>query len=193
MAQALPGASPLLNWTQRLEPLVQRLPSDTFTIAYVGRISVDKGIDVLAEAVALLTRSADGERRVRLLIAGDDRFVPEPQRRRVHAALRQPGLEVELLGWVSPLEAYSRADVCAFPSRWFEPFGLVVAEAMALGIPVVVSDAGALPEVVGADHPWVFPNGSASALAAMLTGLYAGVDRDPVIRARARCDGKFFV
>ena len=42
------------------------------------------------------------------------------------------------------------------PSTWAEPFGLAVAEAMAAGVPVVISDAGALGEVVGAGYPWAF-------------------------------------
>ena len=42
--------------------------------------------------------------------------------------------------------------------RSSEAFGLSAAEAMSAGVPCIVSDAGALPEVVGAEHPWVGPH-----------------------------------
>ena len=44
---------------------------------------------------------------------------------------------------------YAAADVLAVPSQAFESFGLTVAEAMARGVPVVTTDIGGLPEVVG--------------------------------------------
>jgi len=61
-------------------------------------------------------------------------------------------------------ELFAWAEVVVVPSRWAEAFGLVAAEAMAAGAAVVVSDAGALPEVVG-DAGRVFPAGDAAALA----------------------------
>ena len=57
---------------------------------------------------------------------------------------------VEFIGWVhDSREIYSRTKVLLAPSIWPEPFGRVVAEAMANGIPCIVSNRGALPEVVG--------------------------------------------
>jgi len=43
---------------------------------------------------------------------------------------------------------YSIADIGCVPSIWEEPFGLTVIEQMAMGLPIVVSDAGAIPEIV---------------------------------------------
>jgi len=62
------------------------------------------------------------------------------------------------------------ADLAVFPSRAEETFGLVVAEARALGFPVVVSDRGALPERVGAAGA-VVPAADPSALAHLLAAL----------------------
>lgn len=54
------------------------------------------------------------------------------------------------LGWIKdPREFYKQCKVIVVPSRYQEPFGRVAAEAMVSGIPVVVSDRGGLPEVVG--------------------------------------------
>jgi glycosyltransferase involved in cell wall biosynthesis len=54
-------------------------------------------------------------------------------------------------------------DLAVFPSVAPEAFGLVAAEAMSIGCPYVISDAGALPEVAG-DHPYVAAAGDAEAL-----------------------------
>ena len=56
----------------------------------------------------------------------------------------------------------------SFPAAVPESFGLVVAEAMAAGVPFIVSDAGALPEVAGPDHPWVARRGDVADLARMI-------------------------
>ena len=63
-----------------------------------------------------------------------------------------------------------RADLAIFPSRAEETFGLVVAEARALGFPVLVSDRGALPERVGGAGD-VVPAADPAALAARLASL----------------------
>jgi len=49
------------------------------------------------------------------------------------------------------LRLYRVADAACFPSL-YEPFGIVALEAMAAGVPVVVSDAGGLKEIVEHDH-----------------------------------------
>lgn len=76
------------------------------------------------------------------------------------------------------VEAYAEATLCVTPSL-YEGFGLPAAEAMACGAPVVVTDGGALPEVVGPGGV-VVPRGDASALA---TAIAALLD-DPARRAR---------
>src|SRR5207245_2798836 len=78
---------------------------------------------------------------------------------------------------------YREFDVLAVPSlttpTWIEQFGRVAVEAMATGIPVVASDSGSLPEVIG-DGGLLVPPGDPRALAAALDRL-AG---DPAERAR---------
>ncbi len=163
MAALVPGAEVLWNWTEQQPQQPLREPRDPVRVGFIGRHSRDKGLDVLARAIADLDAAEPG--RWRLVLAGDSRFVPPEQVGAVTAALEPVAAVTDRLGWCSREEFLDAADVAAFPSTWPEPFGLVAAEAMSAGIPLVVSDAGALPEVVGPEHPWVCAAGDAAALA----------------------------
>jgi glycosyltransferase involved in cell wall biosynthesis len=81
---------------------------------------------------------------------------------------------------------YRRATLVVVPSR-YEGFGLPAAEAMACGTPVVATDAGALPEVVGAGGGGVLvPRDDADALAKAVLGLLEQPDTRAALAARAR-------
>ena len=179
MVASVPGSRALPIWTAEIT-VVGRLGFDTgverpaqpAAIGYLGRLSPDKGVDVLAQAVGSLD---DG---VRLLVAGDARYVPTDDARRVQAALDALGTRAVRLGHVPRADLFAQCDVAVFPSVWAEPFGLVVAEAMASGVPFIVSDAGALAEVAGPDHPWVARAGDAADLAAVITRVLSTDDAE---------------
>lgn len=180
MALRLPGSRAHANWTTDLPRLDLRAdrPDD---VGYLGRISTDKGVDVLASAVLRLDASR------RLVLAGDSRYVSDTDVRTVERALTDLGPRTVRLGHVAPVDLFARVGVVAFPSVWAEPFGLVVAEAMAAGVPFVVSDAGALPEVAGPEHPWVARAGDPADLARVLdTALAAPHDAVRAVTDRAR-------
>ena len=89
-------------------------------------------------------------------------------------------LELELRGAYQPedlVEIAAEADIAAFPSLASESYGLVVDEALALGLPTLVSDAGALPErLAAAGHGGRFPGrvlpaGDVEAWTACISGL----------------------
>ncbi|MBS2936440.1 glycosyltransferase family 4 protein [Nocardioides sp. J2M5] len=184
LAGRVSGAEVLANWTD--DVALRPRPAAGRRVGFLGRLSSDKGLDVLARAVA-----AGGGT---LVVGGDDRWVPEDQRAPVRAALAALCGRVELLGRVAPADLLDRCDVVAFPSRVPESFGLVVAEAMAAGVPFVVSDAGAMPEVAGPDHPWVARAGDVDDLARVLElALTAEPDvvRAVTDRARARWEAEY--
>lgn len=163
MAEAIPGATVLWNWSEQVQrtPRPVTVADRPVTIGFLGRLSSDKGVVVLSEAMAELERRQPG--RFRLLAAGESRFVDAEDAQRVDEALAQLGDQVERPGWMPRDDFFNQIDLAVFPSVWEEPFGLVVTEAMSGRVPFVVSDAGALAEVAG--DAWVAESNNAVALA----------------------------
>jgi glycosyltransferase involved in cell wall biosynthesis len=186
MTAFVPGATVMWNWVDEVPTRPRPGIGRPARIGFIGRHSTDKGLDVLAEALEALERRAPGS--FRLVLAGDDRFVPETQRDDVATALRRVRAQTDPVGWCDRADFFSLVDVAVFPSTWPEPFGLVVAEAMGARVPVVVSDAGALPEVVGSGHPWLARTGDADHLADVILAC-VGADtttRDASVAAARR-------
>ena len=130
-------------------------------ILYVGRIEPLKGIDVLLEAAALLDRSDD----IRVLIVGGSPG-NNAELGRLKALTTELGIEsmVTFTGAIKQNKLpdyYSAADVFVLPSH-SESFGLAALEAMACGVPVVVSRVGGLKTFIdngetGYLVPWRCP------------------------------------
>ena len=158
----------MLNWVEPVQTVSNtvNLAVDTVAVGFLGRPSVDKGVAVLAEAMTLLDGQEPG--RFRLVLAGEARFVPTGSQYLVERALAGVVHMVDRTGWITPDNFFSRVDVLVCPSVWPESFGLVVVEAMAARVPVIVSDAGALPEVVGPDYPLMAPAGQSVPLAKLI-------------------------
>jgi glycosyltransferase involved in cell wall biosynthesis len=117
---------------------------------YVGRIEAKKNIEVLLQAFREVTKALPGH-SIKLALAGSlgDSDYPLQER------LGTLGLKVRVaaLGYVpnTVLESlYANALAFVYPSL-YEGFGLPPLEAMARGVPTVVSDGSSLPEVVGKD------------------------------------------
>jgi glycosyltransferase involved in cell wall biosynthesis len=172
VADRVPGARVLPNWTADPGFRERTSPGEPRRLGYLGRFSLDKGLGVLAEAL----RSRPDLTDVTLVLAGAPRFVDESTTRAVEDALGSLGPRVRRLGWVAPERLLHDVDGLVVPSTAPESFGLAAAEAMAAGVPCVVSDAGALPEVVGAGHPWVARSGDPRSLADAL-GAWVAADR----------------
>ncbi|HUZ80315.1 MAG TPA: glycosyltransferase family 4 protein [Thermoplasmata archaeon] len=148
------------------------------TILYVGRIDPEqKGLDDLLRAVALLERPE----AVSVRLVGEDWGGA--------TALRSlaTGLGIDhVIIWTGAVpqdslrREYASADLFVLPSH-FEPFGIVLLEAMAAGLPVLATRVGGIPEVVadGVTGSLV-PSGDPSALAHALDRLAS----DPLLRTR---------
>lgn len=165
------GSTVFPNWTAHVKLEREEKPDSPVVVGFLGRLSPDKGVVVLADALRLLDRAEPG--RYRLLVAGASRFVDAEGAAQAESALTSIDHLVQRMGWVTREELLSRVDVLVVPSIWPESFGLVAIEAMAAGVPVIVSDAGALSEIVGPDGV-VVPAGDVAALAEAIAGFSAG-------------------
>jgi len=116
------------------------------SILLVGNLEKRKGV---LDAVRALDGS--GLRKAVLTVVGGDDLEPD-YARRVRRLVKRLGLDgrVLLRGRLDDRElraAYDDADVFLLPSRW-EGYGMAIAEAMAAGLPVVSTTAGAIPDLV---------------------------------------------
>jgi glycosyltransferase involved in cell wall biosynthesis len=159
--------------------------ADTDRVLLVaGVLTRQKGVDFAIDALA---RLAPRHPTARLLVAGDGPHHAALVRR-VHAH----GLDarVRFAGAVpaSAMPAlYNTADVFLFPTVRVEAFGIVAAEAMAAGLPVVVSRVGAVPEVVAhGETGLLVPPGDPAALARAVGELLEDPGRAAALGARAR-------
>ncbi len=149
-----------------------KLGLNATTIAYFGRLTPEKGVHLLIEALGRLRES-----NWQLLI---DRFdlYGDQYRERLGSQITSLGLQDRVVYFDATHEEMpdymNAADITVLPSistpAWKEQYGRVAPEAMACGSVVVVSDSGTLPELVG-DAGLVVPEGDTEALSAALRTL----------------------
>ncbi len=111
-------------------------------VLYAGALDARKNVELALEACARL--------KVTLVLAGQRWFGSGSIEKRV-TQLREEGHDIRPLGYLEAPLFYAlmrRAGAFVFPSR-YEGFGLPPLEAMRLGVPTLVSTAGALPEICG--------------------------------------------
>jgi glycosyltransferase involved in cell wall biosynthesis len=110
-------------------------------VGFVGRIEPRKGVLDLVRAAPAIRA---GVPEARVVVVGDDPYRTDP----AYTAAVIGAAEVEHHGWVANAPGLMRhLDVLVLPS-YEEPFGTVLAEAMAVGTPVVATRVGGLAEVV---------------------------------------------
>lgn len=168
IAGKIKGSRVLSNWVSSAagRPQSQEKITSTVRVGFLGRPSTIKGTHTLARALCSL--NASGALTYELVIGGEAKFIDSESQMTVAESLESLGDKVRLLGWVTPEALFEQTDILVVPSEVDESFGLVAAEAMSARHPLIVSDAGALPEVVGPDFPWVFAQGNSAQLAHMI-------------------------
>lgn len=147
--------------TAVFRPPEQLRKSDRFIILYAGRFSEEKGIGTLLDALTMLPD------RVSLVLVGGGGQKEELENRAASLGLKKRVTFLPPRSAAEMVECYWNVDVLVLPSQttkvWKEQFGRVLVEAMACGLPVVGSDSGAIPEVIG-NAGLLFPEGDAKAL-----------------------------
>jgi glycosyltransferase involved in cell wall biosynthesis len=127
---------------RRIPTTVASSVGSPWAVAFVGRMTVLKGGDLLVDAIA--QAAARLGRPIRLLLVGDG-----PQRAVWEQRASERRVPVSAFGWLNGDQRWAvlrQATLLALPSTWPEPFGLVGLEAAALGIPAVAFDVGGVRE-----------------------------------------------
>ena len=160
---------------ERLSVLANYIPDDevaessrahagTYAL-FAGRLAVEKGIAYAIDAAR--------ESGVPLKIAGDG-----PLEAELRAKAAESGAPAEFLGRVAPArvkELLAGAAMAVVPSVSGDVMPFAALEAMAAGVPVAASNAGSLPEVLGADS--CVPKKDAAALAERMRALHDDPER----------------
>jgi glycosyltransferase involved in cell wall biosynthesis len=158
-------------------PLPDRVSSSTVRLLNVATITERKGHAVLIESLARL-KHLDWSLRCAGSLELDSRCAGALERQIEQASL---GDRVALLGELMPdavRDEYAQADLFVLPS-YLEGYGMALAEAIAHGLPVVSTTAGAIPDTVPASASRLVPPGDVEALTEALRALIG----DPAARA----------
>ena len=163
-----------------------RPPGNPLGLAYVGRLSGEKGVGNLIAALEILAREGQSQ-MPQCWIIGDG-----PERRELEEKTARAGLSacVHFAGQLDrpALSAVlKRLDFCVQPSL-SEGFSKAWLDAFAHGLPVLASEVGAAKPVIGGDglRGWLVPPGDVRALAAQLRGVLSGPVDWPSLRRRCR-------
>jgi glycogen(starch) synthase len=189
-----PSVRPVLERVRHAVPpsgeryaAIVRAPAPEPEIAFVGRVTPYKGLDVAVEALARLRE--DHGITATLVVCGQ--AVPE-HAEEVRQLARERGVE-DRVQWLGGQDAdgvaavLARAHAVIVPSVWNEPLGLVPIEAAFARVPIVASDAGGLGEAMRAgEHALLFPMGDAGAAATALARTLADPAETAARVARAR-------
>jgi glycosyltransferase involved in cell wall biosynthesis len=172
---------------QQASPVLNRGLSTPPSLVYAGRLSPEKGVMILINALAELKR--EGFLPLpRLVLAGEG-----PQRSDLEQAVAASDC-TELVHFAGQLDRaalskqFLEADVCVQPSLT-EGFSKAWLDAMAHGLPVLTTSVGAAQDVIGADgeRGWIIPPNDVNALAGALRKVLAGRQLDwPALRRRCR-------
>jgi glycosyltransferase involved in cell wall biosynthesis len=175
------------GWSERADGLEVRraelraglglAPADVAVLS-VARLAPEKGLDTLV-------RAAVGEPRLVVVVAGEG-----PEREALRALAAELDVRLVLTGdvsWQRLAEIYVACDVFALLSTW-EPWGVVVNEAMACGLPLVLSDqVGAAADLLhDGENGALVPAGDVAAAASALRRLANGGEARAAAGARSR-------
>ena len=148
----------------------QGLPADKFIIGFVGRITVEKGLDVLIDAVdQYLPKNL--KEKVQLVFLGD--FYSEYDEQFLKKIIADSGIagQISMISFQDPLPFYNIFDIFVLPSK-SEAFGLVCVEAMLCGCCTIRTNTnGAMDQIEHGVDGFIFENEDSETLAETINNL----------------------
>lgn len=149
------------------------IDSNKFLITTVARISPIKGLDTLVDAIKKIHYD-HGKIKVHIIGSlsgsfGDSKTISSYAKKLIKKSNQLP---IDFLGFISNQSKYfslllEASDIFILPSL-FEPQGKVILEAMAHGVPVIVSDSGGMPEMVTHNTGFIFKPGDSEQLSKII-------------------------
>jgi len=122
---------------------------EDFVIVYSGRINNEKGISELIDTMLQLKNP-----RIKLMILGSSFFDNDKNEDIFIQSLKNKAkiykTQIVFTGFIpyNQVPNYLQlADIAVLPSMWDEPFGLTIVEAMAVGLPLITTRSGGIPEI----------------------------------------------
>lgn len=136
---------------------------DFFIVGYIGRITKEKGIEDLIQAASKVIYNKGGRVDVKFLIIGNGPYKPEAEKLVKKLELNDWVIFLAAVDFNRIVDYYNLMDLMVIPSRttseWKEQFGRTIIEAMSCAVPIIGSDSGAIPEVIG-DAGLIFQEGN---------------------------------
>lgn len=147
---------------------------DDFVIVYSGRINKEKGISELIEAMLQLESP-----KIKLMVLGSSFFNDSKNENTFILSLKNKAKTIKdkivFTGFIpyKKIPNYLQiADIAVLPSIWEEPFGLTIVEAMAIGLPLITTRSGGIPEICGGVATIIDKNNLVSNLTSAILYLY---------------------
>jgi glycosyltransferase involved in cell wall biosynthesis len=174
-----------------LRPRDRNQPGDPAVITVAGRITPEKGLDVLIEALGAVQHSPPIELRIAGVVE-HNAYWSHCQRIQATATAANPRLRVTYLGhldYSATDELFRQSDLVTIPSQWPEPLGAVAIEAMSAGAAVIASHIGGLDTALVDGHNGLLidaPN--VAAWASAIASLLHDPDRARRLGAQAHRD-----
>lgn len=167
------------------------LPADKVLIMFAGQITHEKGFLHLVHALRELN-----DDRLHLVTAGssllwnsagNNHEISEYEREVRELLKDMPHTWLGNVPFHKMASLYGAVDVFTLPSTWQEPFGIVIVEAMAMGLPVVATQVGGIPEIIlDGETGFLVPPADSKALA----DAFRKLADDPDLRQRMGAAGK---
>jgi len=150
------------TFLKELEQVKAEKNNDKIVVLYVGRLSREKGVEDLIKAFFKVN-----SQKVELWIIGRGH---EERKLGELANKINKGKKIRFLGFIRYNDLptiYKKADIFVHPGKWPEPFGRTILEAMLAKVPIIASDSGAPPRILG-DSGVIFETGNIIELAKSL-------------------------
>lgn len=123
---------------------------DDFIMVYSGRINKDKGVSELIDALIQLKDYP----QIKLMVLGSSFFDNAQNEDAFIHSMKEKAKQIECKIVFTGFVTYSHvpdflqlADIAVLPSMWEEPFGMTIVEAMAVGLPLITTRSGGIPEI----------------------------------------------